>query len=351
MQTDSIFLYEQVILQSAIYIRSQNPPFLQLPKSPLKNTNKIAIIVDPRYDKLMEAVIMNFMYFMFPQGWNFIIVSAEKYKNKILHDFPQASFSLIDEQIIYYDDKETPNITIQTYNNTFMNMQFWESVPSEHVAIFQKDCIMYNMFSDEWPTKYDFSGAFWKTDETSLLNGVINGGFSLRKKSAMINCIKHVSWEEIEIYRKNTFTCNETYYPIVKKNEDVFFTYACEILNYQLPAISIRKQLAIEAEYHVGTSVFHGWTKGYQTREQAVEMLLNSPLFKLLLHFEPLDIPPQDPPYPSQQQQNQKLEIIPQPSVKSDPEIPISIAITPLPQPQAPTVFILPEKSEPEILI
>jgi hypothetical protein len=139
------------------------------------------------------------------------------------------------------------------------------------------------MFTEDWPIKYAYSGAFWYTGETTIINGVINGGFSLRKKSAMMNCIKHVSWDMIEVYRKNTYTCHE-YFPVIIRNEDMFFTYACEILHYPLAPIHLRKQLAIESEYFTGTSVFHGWNKsGYQIEEWAIQILSLSPLFSKIL--------------------------------------------------------------------
>jgi hypothetical protein len=329
-------LYKKILLKTREHILETPPSYLNpLPVNEISNTNKMAVIIDPRYDELMEAVILNFMHFMIPEGWIFMIGSAGKYKEQILKRFPQVLFITIDENLLYYDENQVPNITIDNYNNILCSPQIWNEIPCENIAIFQKDCVMYRMFTEDWPIKYAYSGAFWYTGETSLANGVINGGFSLRKKSAMLNCIKHITWEIIELYRKNIYTCHE-YFPIQKKNEDIFFTYACEILQYPIAPISIRKQLAIESEYFLGTSVFHGWNKvGYQVEEWAIQILSHSPLFSKYL------------PEVLASKQETKQEISPQP----------------LPQPQKDTIktintisetyslpiFNLPDKSAPEV--
>ena len=55
-------------------------------------SNKTAVILDPRYDQLMEAVIRNFMFFMNPVGWNLCIISHSGYESKIKKDFPNCRF-------------------------------------------------------------------------------------------------------------------------------------------------------------------------------------------------------------------------------------------------------------------
>ena len=325
----SIKLYEQILLKAREDILQNPPPHLfPLPNLPneIPNQNKMAVIIDPRYDELMEAVILNFMHFMVPEGWLFTIISAEQHKQSIQQRFPQAIFMKIDNNLLHYtqtstdiQDQPQPQLSIQNYNAILYNPEFWNQIPCENITIFQKDCVMYRMFSEEWPIKYAYSGArCFETMDSSLLNGIINGGFSIRNKTAMLNCLKHITWETIELYRKNNFTCHQ-YFPIEKKNEDVFFTYACEILHYPLPQLPIHKQLAIESEFFLGASVFHGWTKtGYQLETWAREILSYSPFFSQYLS----QIPPQPPktPEPQNPEENIPLQIFELPD-KSQPEI------------------------------
>ena len=46
-----------------------------------RGSDKLAIIIDPRYDDLMEAVIENFMYLMNPLGWNLLVVSWKGHRS------------------------------------------------------------------------------------------------------------------------------------------------------------------------------------------------------------------------------------------------------------------------------
>ena len=325
----SIKLYESILLKAREEILQNPPPHLfPLPNLPneLINQNKMAVIIDPRYDELMEAVILNFMHFMVPEGWIFAIISAEQHKQAIQQRFPQAFFMKIDNNLLHDNTSPPhthlqPQLSIQNYNAILYNTDFWNQIPCENITIFQKDCVMYRMFSEEWPIKYAYSGArCFHNMDSSLNQGIINGGFSIRNKTAMLNCLKYITWETIELYRKNNFTCHE-YFPIEKKNEDTFFTYACEILHYPLPQLPIHKQLATESEFFLGTSVFHGWTKtGYQLESRATEILSHSPFFSKYLS----QIPP-TPQSPPKTQPKSEEEIIPL------------------------QIFDLPDKSQPEI--
>jgi hypothetical protein len=223
---------------------------------------------------------MNFMYFMAPHGWNFLIVSAEEHRKNIHDRFPHAFFKPIEAELLHRDDKNMPQLTIENYNRIFMSSKFWSEIPGEYIAVFQRDCIMYRMFEEYWPLKYDFAGAYFWTLETSQQQGVINGGFSLRNRTAMVNICKNITWDAIEIYRHNNYKEIRYFQDVKLRNEDVFFTFGCEILKYSLPCTDVRKQLAIESEYHLGTSVFHGWTRElYQTVSMAFDILKYSPLF------------------------------------------------------------------------
>jgi len=107
------------------------------------NSEKVAVIMDPRYDKLMVGVIKNFMQHLNPCGWNLVIITHEKYAV----EFSQCMVIAISEKRIYYKDGE-PNISVDTYNGILMSKEFWEFIPGEHILIFQKDCYMYKMFDE-----------------------------------------------------------------------------------------------------------------------------------------------------------------------------------------------------------
>jgi hypothetical protein len=254
-----------------------------------EDSNKVAIIVDPRYDDLMEAAIRQHMFFLNPYGWNLMVVSHASYADKIRADFPNCIFSEIDESLIYYKDYK-PNITIDSYNRTFLSPQFWLAIPAENIFVFQKDCFMYKMFDAKF-LEYDFVGArsvlFEYENHIQYL--VINGGFSLRKKTAMIKCLKTVSFNQLYNDLYKTIVSQEIKITnrdkLGKKNEDIFFSLACK----NIPQHQIQPEFSVEAEYCAETAGHHGWNKSYHTVEQVLDILSANPNYKDLL--ENLSVP------------------------------------------------------------
>jgi hypothetical protein len=288
MNIPSYFTYETILLELNNDSKLKSNPIHYYPDS-----NKTAVILDPRFNPLMEAVIRNFMYFMNPREWNLCIVSYSGYRKVIKSIFPNCIFMAIDEKYIYMKDN-IPNIKIESYNEIFLNKYFWKSLPGEHILIFQTDCIMFNMFPDYY-LLYDYCGANYYT-QNALLYGGINGGCSLRKKSVMIECIEKINWNtHVPEYKSGILNIYKKYnnYDIHKKyniyglhllhrtfnNEDIFFTYACEILMKCVPDKIHRTFFAIEVDQNSNTCIYHGWNKNYHTNSFAIEMLKSSPLF------------------------------------------------------------------------
>lgn len=256
-----------------------------------QNSNRWALIIDPRFDDMMEAVIRNFMYYMNPKGWNLLIVSWSGYKEIITKKFPTCIFGAIADELIVKDARGIPNITLETYNNLLLNADFWRNLPGDFITIFQKDCIMFNMFPDYF-VLYDFSGANWYAENNTLFNDGINGGFSIRNRKTMIECIEKVNFDMIEQYRRNALTNDSIIFktlsdrqreflqrPLSKRNEDVFFSYACEILHKMIPDILHRAFLAIEANIYKETCVYHGWQHNYHSVSTIQAFLDKSELF------------------------------------------------------------------------
>ena len=292
-QQDSDTLYQSMLLESAAHhqvidIQScQNQPSYW-PFVRHRTSDKMAVIIDPRFDDLMCAVIYNFMYHMSPKGWNLLIVSHPSFEDIARSLYPYGMFYAIDEKMIYYKDNE-PNINAESYNRIMFNIKFWEMIPAENIAIFQKDCVMYKMFEDIF-LEYDYAGAnYYSSTNATFFHGGINGGFSLRKKSVMIDCLKNVNLDMINNYvSKMCVSLNKTPFAYSANIcEDVYFTWACEILNKNVPDLIHRNRLAIECEcgtYYFPSisylpSVYHGWNKKYHDKRQALIFLAQSPYF------------------------------------------------------------------------
>jgi hypothetical protein len=246
-----------------------------------ENSDKIAVIVDPRYDDLMEAVIRQHMFFLNPRGWNLMVVSHKLHEDKIRDVFPNCVFVAIDESLIYYND-DKPNMTLSSYNNIMLTIDFWKIVPCENILIFQKDCFMYKMFDDKF-LEYDYVGA--RAELCTLENNqemyLMNGGLSFRKKTAMIDCLQQCSFEQIyEQIDMNKITNNKH---LFNKSEDIYFSLACPFLNKNMPIFEEVASFSIEREYNVDAACKHAWNRQYHTEEQVLEILSANPNYKDLL--------------------------------------------------------------------
>ena len=221
------------------------------------HSEKVAVIMDPRYDKLMVGVIKNFMQHLNPRGWNLVIVTHKKYEV----EFSACKVICITESEIKYKENE-PNIDLDTYNGILMSREFWDFIPGEHVLIFQKDCYMYKMFDETFYLTYAFCGAncIWLSEDTKSYGLAINGGCSLRKKSEMLDCLQKVSWDIVVPKPK-------------LRNEDLFFTFACHLLGKSVPKMEERCHFAVEHEETTDTCFYHGWNKGYQTEAEALQLI------------------------------------------------------------------------------
>lgn len=243
-------------------------------------SQKLAIIVDPRYDDLMLAVIRNFIYFMNPCGWNFMIVTHEMHQPRVNANLPGVGFMSLPNGLLDKDPvngNTIPNMSIDSYNRILMDRDFWESLPAEHVLVFQTDCIMFRMFDEAWIRDYDYVGANWYSPhDMAFIEGGVNGGCSLRSRRATIDCLKYVSWDLLEQVRENQIKRHKIHgrsKKFIKYYEDVFYTSACELLHKRMPPISERSLFAIEADYDLRTCCYHGWNKNYQNMEQARALL------------------------------------------------------------------------------
>ena len=91
------------------------------------------------------------------------------------------------------------NLNTAEYSRLLMTKEFWNNFSGEKLLLYQEDSYMFHNRIDEF-LEYDWVGAPWPIDQDEHVNqkeyGVGNGGFSLRTKSKMIECIEKVDWEK-----------------------------------------------------------------------------------------------------------------------------------------------------------
>jgi hypothetical protein len=180
-----------------------------------KNLRNVAVIVEPGFNPGFEFCVKNVMKHL---GRNWSLHVFHSTENDI---FVKSALSSI-EGITY---SILSSITVvNDYNQFLKTSQFWEEIIGEKVLIFQADSLMLLKNIDSFMS-YDFIGAPWHLQNErwgliqslGLLDGVGNGGFSLRSKSAMV--------EIASLYGSNS---------PVSEQEDIFFASHSKKLGYNV---------------------------------------------------------------------------------------------------------------------
>lgn len=236
--------------------------------------SKVVVIIEPRYDHpMLPHVIKNVMFHLGPE-WNLRVFTSQRGKATLTATWKWLNVDIV---ALPFD-----NLTHTLYNQLLMSLSFWESIPEEHILIFQTDCILFRGIDNKW-LEYAYVGAnYYNTANTAPHIGGIQGGLSMRNKTAMIKCIEQVPKNYIDEYRhfyglRATKKDNDMH-------EDVYFSHACEILNLHVPSVSERKHFAVEVDFFPMTCGFHGFQHPYFTEEQEEAYVKNA-------IFPPVDFP------------------------------------------------------------
>ena len=219
--------------------------------------DKVAVIIEPRNHKLLEPVVRNVMHNL-GKEWNLHIFGHDL--AYIKSSFPKSNFT--------FTGLTSNNLTTEEYNKLLRNLDFWNAIKQEHILIFQTDSFIMNKLPNlDKYLEYPFIGGVYHLWTTKLLldenkptannqhigwdNNInkqnihitdppkttfsINGGFTLRKKSAMINCLNKITDDLIKTYRKQFKMDTRFYTGFI--SEDVYFHHSLELLGYNLPGL------------------------------------------------------------------------------------------------------------------
>lgn len=250
-------IFEKALLSLAQQLAENKQTWLYDP-----NKNKAAVIVEPRSrHPMLEPVIRNCMAALGPE-WNLVVFTHDCEHVKSM--FPGCTSKFIH---IPHD-----SITPEQYSKIFMDSSFWNMIQEETIVIFQTDVVMFRSVPD-WCLECDYAGAnYYATCHVSKKIGDIQGGFSIRKKSAMLECINKVA--ETQVCEYLNFP-HGTYLP-----EDVYFTIACDVLGKTVPTIEARLLIAIECDFYETTAAYHGFQHSHLNEWMSVTLLNESELFK-----------------------------------------------------------------------
>lgn len=228
--------------------------------------DKVLVIVEPRQHPMLEPVVRNHMHFL-GEGWNLHIVTSGLFVDWVHGLFPNWKLRVTTLGAIML------NLTRESYSALFLYEGFWTSIREEHILISQTDCIMFHPGIERY-LSYDYCGAnYFYTPHVAPRIGGIQGGFSLRRRSAMVDCVRRVTWEQMQVYRRSQGLA-----PIDVMFEDIYFTHACEILQKRVPAVADRAGFSTESEFSPAPIGCHGIDKPYLFKEWLQTIVSMSPL-------------------------------------------------------------------------
>lgn len=209
------------------------------------NNTKVAVMVEPRRHHLLKYIVTNVMYNLGPE-WNLHLFTFD-------YDFVKTELV---GNTFKLSKLTKGNLELYEQDNILKMTLFWEQIKEENILYFETDSFIMNKMDDSVFINQSFIGGVYTYYNKQNMKGVIhpfdntnvitlhnsplryfsiNGGFSFRKRSKMIECIKKVSKEDIISYRKK-YAMDISYYE-KHIGEDTFFQHALEILGYQLPNI------------------------------------------------------------------------------------------------------------------
>ena len=146
-----------------------------------KESDYNAVIVENRILPHTEFIIRNAIEKL-DYRWSHTLVCNKKSYNKMLNFCKNINEKI---NVIAFEINE---IDQASYNNLLLSREFWNFLKSEHLLIYQQDSIMFRDGIEEF-LNYDYIGAPWMQGQSENSLGVGNGGFSLRKRSAMLRCL------------------------------------------------------------------------------------------------------------------------------------------------------------------
>lgn len=129
-------------------------------------------------------------------------------------------------------------INQNTFNNMLLTEKFWSNFKGEKILVYQQDADIYHGDVQEY-LKYDYIGPAWPKDQQDNQLQVGNGGYSIRTKDKMIECLNHVAPDVLPLMQGTIDYMDGKSYlgnPMDNPPEDVYYSKA--MIDYKLGIVA-----------------------------------------------------------------------------------------------------------------
>jgi len=176
------------------------------------------------------------------------------------------------------------NLTTSQYSRMLLTKDFWNNFKGEKLLLYQEDTYLFHSNNIEQFLEYDYVGASWPVNQDDNINGVGNGGFSLRSKSKMIECINKV--DPIKDLKLGSSTIN---YMRSSNNdfipEDVFFSKS--MLDFNIGKVATRdiaNQFSQETQVCFNPIGGHNFWLANNNKTFYTNLILENEYYKVVKH-------------------------------------------------------------------
>lgn len=244
-------------------LRSSDGEIINEDRSKVDHGNlKMAVIIEPRKHAAMDLVVRN-VYEELEDDWGIQIFHGtlnEEYVKGLFGDLDPKRLSYVNTGVTNFNDGHE-------YSAYVNSMEFWSAIPAEHILIFQTDSVILprNPHVIEEFMDCDYIGAPWEFFEEFPKGRVGCGGFSYRKRSAMIKILMETppnpkdKWEDMY------------YVEEIEKREDL-----------KMASVALAKQFCVGAMYSEHPFSVHQCWNGGLPKEQYDKLVKNYPIIETL---------------------------------------------------------------------
>lgn len=151
-----------------------------------------AVIAEPRKHRALSFVLKNYLQNL-SNEWNILLFHGTD-NIEFINNIMTNELTCEESGRIVLENLNVDNLDNGDYNKLLTSVEFYEKIPTETILIFQTDAMIIgkNKETINEFLQYDYVGAPWSRylNWSSKYDYIGNGGFSLRKKSKMIEVIK-----------------------------------------------------------------------------------------------------------------------------------------------------------------
>jgi hypothetical protein len=198
-----------------------------------------AILIEPRKHAAIDFCLKNVLECLSNDSWKIIVFHGtqnEEYVSNIINTYKQE-----DRNRITLVNLNVDNLDLKTYSELLAKRSIlYDHIQTDYFLVFQTDSMIFkshrNYITDLISEGYDYVGAPWLItayQPTRQRDFIGNGGFSLRKKSKMLEIIDKHDWD---LTKPTEF----------EWMEDLYFTNSYSDVSVKKPPYEKARQFAVD---------------------------------------------------------------------------------------------------------